>query len=588
MTDHTAIRTSRDTLVASFAPLDVRFRGNACKCPFHDDKTASGGVYESDGGVWRFKCQACGVQGDIFDIRAKINGTTVDDELRKESENATPRRKAVAKIAADYRDTVYPTLREAVATYADVQNVWTYENAEGQVILAVVRHLVEGHKSYKQISQTAGGYWKKAAPKPWPLYNLPRLAAADTVVIVEGEKSADALNALGIIATTTPDGAGKAEHADLTPLAGKTCVLWADNDDAGRDHMRDIRERIEHLTPPAIVASIDLADLQLPPKGDAFDFIAKLKANGFDRDTIRETIQTVIENAAPAGAAADFAKYIDGILEGKQRCIAWPWRQLTELSRALLPATVTLICGDPGSGKSFALLQSLLRWHAEGHKVAIYELEEDRNYHLHRAAAMLANDSRLAKSEWMEKNADTVREAIKPTLATIATFARVMFDAPDHQLTYEKLLAWIEDQAKAGCEIIVVDPITAASPEKEPWAADLKFLMAAKTLMRKYQSRLILVTHPKKGMKTPGGGLDSMAGGAAYSRFSQNVIWLERLDEMTDGSATPYGFNAPMAMSYNRIVKIYKARNGPGTGSKLAYRFCPDSLLFAEQGVIDE
>jgi KaiC/GvpD/RAD55 family RecA-like ATPase len=544
-------------------------------------------VYDSDGGVWRFKCQACGVQGDVFDMRAKINGTTVEDELRKESENATPRRKAVAKIAADYRDTVYPTLREAVATYADVQNVWTYENAEGHVVLAVVRHLVEDHKSYKQISQTAGGYWKKAAPKPWPLYNLPRLAAADTVVIVEGEKSADALNALGIIATTTPDGAGKAEHADLSPLAGKMCILWPDNDDAGRDHMRDIQNRVEHLTPPATVGNVIIDDLQLPPKGDAYDFIAKLKADGFDRDTIRETVQTVIENAAPAGAAADFAKYIDGILAGKQRCIAWPWRKLTELSRALLPGTVTLLCGDPGSGKSFALLQALLRWHAEGHAVAIYELEEDRNYHLHRAAAMLANDSRLAKSEWMEKHADEVRDAIKPTLGTIATFARVMWEAPDHQASYEKLLAWVEERAKAGCEIIGIDPITAASPEKEPWSADLKFLMAAKTLMRKYQSRLILVTHPKKGMKTPGGGLDNMAGGAAYSRFSQNVLWLEKLDQPEDGEVTPPGFTTPMHMTFNRIFKIFKARNGPGTGAKLAFNFCPESLLFAEQGVLE-
>ena len=39
-------------------------------------------------------------------------------------------------------------------------------------------------------------------PEPRPLYNLPAIAAAEAVVLVEGEKCADALMQLGIAATT--------------------------------------------------------------------------------------------------------------------------------------------------------------------------------------------------------------------------------------------------------------------------------------------------------------------------------------------------------------------------------------------------
>jgi len=58
-------------LVRRLVEAGAVFRGNACRCPFHDDRRASAGVYERNG-KWRFHCHACGVHGDLHDIQVLL------------------------------------------------------------------------------------------------------------------------------------------------------------------------------------------------------------------------------------------------------------------------------------------------------------------------------------------------------------------------------------------------------------------------------------------------------------------------------------------------------------------------------------
>ena len=50
------------------------------------------------------------------------------------------------------------------------------------------------------------------------------------------------------------------------------------------------------------------------------------------------------------------------IADGKLRKVPWPWSSLTQLCPSLLPGTVTIIAGAPGSSKSFMMLQCLQFW----------------------------------------------------------------------------------------------------------------------------------------------------------------------------------------------------------------------------------
>src|SRR5690606_4799466 len=105
-----------------------------------------------------------------------------------------------------------------------------------------------------------------------PLYLLPNLLA-DTgrvVWIVEGEGCADALAKLGMIATTSGS-KDSARGADWTPLRGRHCILWPDNDAAGVTYARAVKDILRGLG--ATVEVVDVAALALPDKGDCCDWL---------------------------------------------------------------------------------------------------------------------------------------------------------------------------------------------------------------------------------------------------------------------------------------------------------------------------
>ena len=75
------------------------------------------------------------------------------------------------------------------------------------------------------------------------LYRLPGLLESDpkrVVVVTEGEKCADRLSALGIIAITNPFGAGKWRPQFSDWLTARHAVIIADNDEPGERHAQEV------------------------------------------------------------------------------------------------------------------------------------------------------------------------------------------------------------------------------------------------------------------------------------------------------------------------------------------------------------
>jgi hypothetical protein len=78
------------------------------------------------------------------------------------------------------------------------------------------------------------------------LYRLPELhaalAAGDTIYVVEGEKDADRIHAVGAVATTSPLGAGKwrPEYAELFRGSASEVRVVADRDATGYQHSIDV------------------------------------------------------------------------------------------------------------------------------------------------------------------------------------------------------------------------------------------------------------------------------------------------------------------------------------------------------------
>ncbi len=155
---------------------------------------------------------------------------------------------------------------------------YDYPDASG-----VLRYQVERlePKTFRQRrpSPSANGEWvydiKGVEPLP---YRLPEVTNAIgrgwTIVIVEGEKDADALAGLGVVASCNSGGAGKWQPALTQHFKGAQVVIVGDNDLAGRKHIRQVAEAL--ATVAASVHTLDLSEHwpQCPDKGDISDLIA--------------------------------------------------------------------------------------------------------------------------------------------------------------------------------------------------------------------------------------------------------------------------------------------------------------------------
>ena len=549
----------------------------AIRCPFHDDKHPSASIHHDEDNVWRFHCFTCQWKGDVFDVLARQSGRSVADVLKE------------YRGEPEAKPTVYPTLEKAVSVFPNVEQIFKYTDPDSRTIdLAVVRYSVEGKKRFAQCSPFEGGWIHKAPQTKLPLYNRTRVKQVRQVVVVEGEKAVHALASVEIVATTSPGGAGKAGKADWSILQGKQVYLWPDNDPAdektgvstGIQHMRDVQTILEHLD--CELFWIDPSSLDLPPKGDAVEF---LQRNQGDRVDQKIAVELVMDEATPLGASRALEARFEQIISGEWVNIEWPWRELTFEAQALLPDTVTALCGDPGAAKSLLMLEAFWHWHIEGHKVALFMLEDDRTYHLNRTLAQLEQNAYLTQFEWIANNPEKAREASANQRDVINSFGRVIYDAPDKIVSLDELADWFEQRCKEGAVICGVDPVTAAKVSDKPWIDDQKFIFRVKSIAKQYHSRLIYVIHPRIANGKVGPSLSRLAGGAAYARFSHSVFWLVRHDSPVNSQcySSDYG---KRYVTHERSMKITKARNGRGAGQEIAFQLDPETLCFTECGSV--
>jgi len=106
-------------------------------------------------------------------------------------------------------------------------------------------------------------------------YRLPEVqqavAEGRAIYICEGEKAADALCSLGVVATTSHAGAGNWSPELNQYFAGANVVVVPDNDAAGWGYADKIVQSLLGIT-----KSIRIIDLELPkPKEDAHEFVHK-------------------------------------------------------------------------------------------------------------------------------------------------------------------------------------------------------------------------------------------------------------------------------------------------------------------------
>ncbi|MHC4538303.1 MAG: AAA family ATPase [Planctomycetota bacterium] len=568
-------RKSREAIEREIKLAGGQIRGNTVKCPWHDDRHASGSIWQDDDGVQRYKCHVCDAHGDVYDLRARNSGRDVADVLREAS--------GAGKSAQRHaRESVFKTvgdLRLAVSRGGQIETEDVYDDpSTGKTDLLVFRLRTANGKAFRQCHPVAGGWVMRAPAKPWPVFNRAGIAKADEVVICEGEKCSDAIIRLGFCATTSPGGAGKAAYADWTPLAGKRrIVLWPDNDEPGLKHMREVVAVLAKLDPRPSVWMIQPTDLDLGPKEDAYDFIEQCRVAGVDA---KQAVLSALERAKPTGPLIDYQERLRRIVTGELACLPLPWLELAKLTRLGAPGWLVVIAGRQGAAKTFFALQLLCYWLSLGISASAYWLEGDLSDVLDRTLAQASEIADVTDLDWQKENAAAMRQLTDQYKAELDRIAAAVTVSAGLGLeTLEDVASWIEAEANAGRRAIFVDPISAATRKAQPWVSDPAFVRRTKRAARDHECTVILVSHLVKGADE--GTPDKVAGSAAYARFSDCVLQLIRHDRKPSLVRTSVGRTE---ITHNQTLFVEKTR-APGTGLRLAFDLTK-GLTFTEHGVI--
>jgi len=225
--------------------------GHKALCPGHDDTTPSLSITEAEDGRILLKCHA----GCSFD--------EIVSALGVENSDLAPARTngSANKIAYDYVDEV------------------------GTLLYQVVRF---EPKSFRQRTPDgAGGWIWKLGSVRRVLYRLPEVITAveqgDPVYICEGEKDAETLRKLGLVATTNSGGAEKWRDAYSNVLSGATIIILPDDDGPGRKHALVVAHSLT-----GIADSVRIIDLGLAkPQKDVTDWLG----NGHTRQDLEKLVQ---------------------------------------------------------------------------------------------------------------------------------------------------------------------------------------------------------------------------------------------------------------------------------------------------------
>lgn len=263
-----------DRVTGKLAGVKALGAGWIARCPVHEDQHQSLTIGEGDDGRALLHCHAGCPPGAVV----AALGLTLADLFPPKHNGHT------ASIVATY----------------------PYHAASGDLIYEVVRQFP---KTFKQRRPDGQGGWiwdLKGVARV--LYRLPQLQQQPDVIVVEGEKDADRVAALGLVSTCNSGGAGKWRDTYTSSLqaAGvQRVVILPDHDDAGAAHAAQVAAACHAA---GIMVRV-LALPGLPAKGDVSDWIA---AGG-----AREALETLIAACpiwtppVPSGATTETGVTLD-------------------------------------------------------------------------------------------------------------------------------------------------------------------------------------------------------------------------------------------------------------------------------------
>ncbi len=226
---------------------------------------------------------------------------------------------------------------------------YDYFDHAGKLIACVYRYDPLGRrKQFRPYNVRTGKY---EALDPRPLYNIPATLKAESVILCEGEKCADALNNMGHCAVSAMGGANAPiNKTDWSPLQGKDVLIWPDNDNAGKSYAQRVSLDLKKHGVRSVAMLLPPDDK--PEKWDAADAAAE----GFN-------VQAFLEKPVSGDHSFSPPKI-------KVRSVRDMLDDITPMPpdligpRILGAGDIGVIAGAPKVGKSDFIVSAAMHWAA--------------------------------------------------------------------------------------------------------------------------------------------------------------------------------------------------------------------------------
>ena len=268
-------------------------QGYIARCPAHNDRNPSLSIGEGEDGRVLLKCHAgCALE----DIISRLGMSVSDLFIKSVNVNQKPAARACNVHIVD-KGPSFNTSEQAIAyltkNKGDPTEIYPYRDVAGHAIAYQLRwDHPDGSKNFMPISLQFSHWVIKAPPAPRLPFLAPEALAADCVYIVEGEKAAAQMQAIGLTSTTSLNGAHGAAKTDWGILAGKQVVICPDNDLSGEQYCEEVIQQLCKLQPSPMIKVVHLDGL--PEKGDVVEFVEQ---QGGDLKAARRAILAAAEEA---------------------------------------------------------------------------------------------------------------------------------------------------------------------------------------------------------------------------------------------------------------------------------------------------
>lgn len=561
-------------IVEELGITDFDEKNMKCCCPFHQEDHASF-IYNKK--AFNFRCfGSCGRSYDILDV-FMYKGATYAEACKKLFELAempysfgelgvkTKRHyRYPHEVPCTDKSKVYAYFEQRKISRETLDALDVRQDSEGNAVFNYydtndVLTMVKYKPSYKVQHGQAKCWCQQNSDTAPLLFNMNRINVNSPLLICEGEP--DCLSAVEAgfkNAVSVPLGSSNLHWIDenLEWLDQfESIIICADNDDAGVKMQKECVPRLGSWRTKVV-------DIPAIPIGNTGRVTKDLNEILYvcGKDKVLELILDAKDSPVPSVADlsdVEPTEYedVDGVTTGLKAID-------DELMR-LFFGTLTIVSGQPGSGKSSLLTQ-----------LACNSLDNDIGTWLF--SGELPNGVEKSWFNYIFAGPRNITDAIsrrgnpykKISTTTLAEInktykGRWHIYRDDYDNTLDKLIASMTDTVrKYGARCLILDNFMCIDTEtsEEELRSQTDTIKKLIEFAKKYQVAVILVCHPRKMDAGTNVGIYDIAGTSNIVNLAHRTIGLRRVTDAERENAAKYSEKRRQLLKYDVIVTIVKDR----------------------------